>query len=264
MLTFGWLSRRASPPARWDLRHLGWDILRPDHDADEIAAEHAPCTINAVITRAPVTLIDWRADSTLGELQPGTPITGSVAVGLDSASERVGFLQRGFGDALPSQVALVELAERMLKVAQRSFHLPRQRWAGPIRLDLFHRDGRCHDRWIGLHPREFALLWRLAEAGGARVTRKDLLADVWRVDHDIETNSLEVHVSRLRSKLAVFACSWVVHTDPRGGYRLAHDAASKASALPLGPAKCGEEALILGENTPQTALTGESENDDTA
>ena len=36
-----------------------------------------------------------------------------------------------------------------------------------------------------------------------------------------ETNSLEVHVSRLRAKLAVSHLEELVETDPRGGYRLA-------------------------------------------
>ncbi len=92
---------------------------------------------------------------------------------------------------------------------------------GPVTLDLFHRDGRVAGRWLGLHPREFALLWRLAETPGVRVGRRQLLRDVWRLDHIPETNSLDVHVSRLRAKLHVARCAWLVETDPLGGYRLA-------------------------------------------
>ena len=36
--------------------------------------------------------------------------------------------------------------------------LPRVIDIGPLRLDLFHRDGRCGEAWLGLHPREFELL----------------------------------------------------------------------------------------------------------
>lgn len=99
--------------------------------------------------------------------------------------------------------------------------LPRRRRVGPVTLDLLHRDGTVGGARLGLHPREFALLWRLAETPWRRVTRRELLADVWRLEHMPETNSLEVHVSRLRAKLAVSGAGWLVVTDPRGGYRIA-------------------------------------------
>ena len=98
--------------------------------------------------------------------------------------------------------------------------LPRWRTIGALTLDLFHRDARCKGRWLALHPREFGLLWRLADSPGEIVTRRQLLRDVWRLGHDPETNSVEVHVSRLRAKLAAHGCEGVVLTDPRGGYRL--------------------------------------------
>lgn len=119
------------------------------------------------------------------------------------------------------QVALGELAVRIGRLADAAGTLPRHRRIGPLELDLLHRDGRISGRWLALHPREFALLWRLADAPGERVAREELLRDVWRLAHVPETNSLEVHVSRLRAKLAVSKAAWLVETDPSGGYRLA-------------------------------------------
>nr|WP_283773391.1 winged helix-turn-helix domain-containing protein [Altererythrobacter sp. KTW20L] len=102
--------------------------------------------------------------------------------------------------------------------------LPRWRSVGPLTLDLFHRDIRVGSRWLNLHPREFGVLWRLADRPGEAVTRSQLLADVWRLSHDPGTNSVEVHVSRLRSKLAAAGCDRLVETVPQGGYRLASGA----------------------------------------
>lgn len=96
--------------------------------------------------------------------------------------------------------------------------LPRYCEAGPATLDLFHRDAFIEGRWMGLSPREFALLWRLAETPGKPVSRRTLLADVWRVRHEPATNSVEVHVSRLRTKLAAFGLRSLVATGPQGGY----------------------------------------------
>lgn len=98
--------------------------------------------------------------------------------------------------------------------------MPRHVLAGPVLLDLFHRDGRLRERWLHLHPREFGLLWRLAESPRVQVTRATLLRDVWRLRHEPETNTLEVHIFRLRRKLAAFGIEQLVVTDPAGGYRL--------------------------------------------
>lgn len=98
--------------------------------------------------------------------------------------------------------------------------LPRFREAGDVTLDLLHRDGRVEDRWLALHPREFELLWRLAKQPGERLTKRQLLADVWRMNHVPETNSVAVHVARVRAKLEVFGLSHMLATHPDGGYYL--------------------------------------------
>lgn len=98
--------------------------------------------------------------------------------------------------------------------------MPRQMLAGPVLLDLFHRDARLHDTWLHLHPREFGLLWRLAESPRVRLSRQTLLRDVWRLHHEPETNTVEVHIYRLRRKLLAFGIDRLVITEPTGGYRL--------------------------------------------
>jgi DNA-binding response OmpR family regulator len=98
--------------------------------------------------------------------------------------------------------------------------IPRFREAGEVTLDLFHRDGRIADRWLAFHPREFALVWRLAEHPGERMTRRQLLAEVWRIHIDPETNSVAVHVARVRAKLEPFGLSRLIATHPQGGYFL--------------------------------------------
>ena len=113
--------------------------------------------------------------------------------------------------------------------AQTEGMMPRFREVGDVTLDLFHRDARVDDRWLGLHPREFELLWRLAETPGERLTRRELLAQVWRIEHEPNTNSVAVHVARVRAKLAPFDLSQILVTHPDGGYFV--DAAPDASAF---------------------------------
>lgn len=98
--------------------------------------------------------------------------------------------------------------------------VPRFRQAGDVSLDLIYRDGRVGDRWLGLHPREFELLWRLAEQPSVPVSRQQLLAEVWRIHHEPNTNSVAVHVARVRNKLASFGLGHLVATHPHEGYYL--------------------------------------------
>ena len=98
--------------------------------------------------------------------------------------------------------------------------IPRFIEAGDITLDLFHRDGRVDGQWVRLYPREFELLWRLAQNPGQRFTRQRLMADVWRTRVEPGTNSLAVHVARIRSKLEPFGLAHLLATHPDGGYLL--------------------------------------------
>ena len=125
-----------------------------------------------------------------------------ILPGVENPDERARLVATGFAGALPNSVGLTELsalAERAIALASR---VPRRRRVGPATLDLYHRDAQVAGRWVGLFPREFELLWCLADNAGVRMSKRQLLKDVWRLDHDPETNRVEVHISRLRSKLA--------------------------------------------------------------
>lgn len=197
---FGWIAAHGEPPSRWDLRRIGWEL------SSDAAGSY-------------VRLVDARVAIPASGRDPSL----CLFVGVDSSRERTRLLDAGCGDALPANVGLAELARRAQRVAAAGTRLPRWRTAGPLTLDLMHRDAWTGERWLSLHPREFALLWKLAERPGEPVSRARLLRDVWRLDFDPGTNSVEVHVSRLRSRMAVAGIGGLIETDPRGGYRLSHD-----------------------------------------
>ena len=98
--------------------------------------------------------------------------------------------------------------------------VPRFREAGDVTLDLFHRDGRVEDRWLALSPREFALLWGLAEQPGERMTRQQLLAAMLRIPLEPAINIRAIPVARVRTKLAPFGLAHLIAVHPDGGYVL--------------------------------------------
>jgi two-component system OmpR family response regulator len=155
-----------------------------------------------------------------------------IMLGVEQPAERARLLTAGCAEALPASVTARELEARTRRVNEMFAMLPRWRNVGPLVLDLFHRDARHGARWLHLHPREFGVLWRLADTPGQPVTRRQLLTDVWRLNHEPETNSVEVHVSRLRSKLAQAGCAELVQTVPEGGYRLVQNPGFMFAATP--------------------------------
>jgi DNA-binding winged helix-turn-helix (wHTH) protein len=204
LLEFGWVAGRREPPERWDLRRAGWRLVEGGEPRSERTAY--PLLVDSGIACGCLAALvgpEW-----------------IIALGVGSGDERARLIGQGFGDALSPGVNLPELCARTRRATIAASKVASRLQVGQVTLDLCHRDAMIAGNWVGLHPREFELLWRLAANHGGRVTRRQLLKDVWRLDHDPETNSVEVHVSRLRSKLALMGIANLVTTDPQGGYRI--------------------------------------------
>jgi len=96
------------------------------------------------------------------------------------------------------------------------------------------QEGLCFDHarrraWfrgqhLELRPREYDLLRFLAQHRGQVFTRDALLSHVWGQDRYIDERTVDVHVRRLRGKLAAIAPDdAVILTEWGVGYRLAED-----------------------------------------
>jgi len=207
---FRWLSARSIPP-RYDLRLCGWELAGPKLASDEALCSPALARADHLEHESWQEFADWL-------LQPQRALV--LLTGVDDPDASARLLRLGFGDVVGSQTSLREIEARAMRIAAHARALPRTRDIGPLRLDLFARDGFVAHRALGLHPREFALVWRLAETPGVAVSKKALVRDVWRMAHVPDTNSLAVHVFRLRAKLAIAGLAGLIKTEPAGGYRL--------------------------------------------
>ncbi|MES2493674.1 MAG: winged helix-turn-helix domain-containing protein [Pseudomonadota bacterium] len=225
MAQFAWLS--AGPiPAAYDLRQRAWELVE----------EPVP---GLAVPRLQICLF------LPAKLQPRIERAAIVLVGIDDPVARAHFLALGFGEVLPRDVVLDELAARVRRVAAALVAVPRRRMLGRLTLDLLTRDGYVEGGRLALHPREFALLWRLAETPGEAVAPEALLGDVWRLNFRPETNSLAVHVCRLRAKLAVAGLPQIIRTAPDGAYALVSP--HGPAAPPLHP---GSTAISLAPDNP--------------
>jgi len=207
---FRWLTANEISPGL-DLRDCGWFLLPNEVDCDE----GEDCV--AVARTAGMTPAGWIAFlARHGRLARRL----IVLIGIDDAVDRARLLRLGFGEVTASDLELAELEARAIRLAELEDTLPRYRRLEGLSLDLLAREAYHDDQPLGLHPREFGLLWRLADTPGKAVSKESLLRDVWRLGFMPETNSLAVHVSRLRGKLSLAGLDTMLETAPSGGYCL--------------------------------------------
>jgi two-component system, OmpR family, response regulator len=88
---------------------------------------------------------------------------------------------------------------------------------------LSHQVSRAGQE-LQLQPREFRLLEYLMRHAGQVVTRTMLLENVWDYHFDPQTNVIDVHISRLRSKIDKGFAQPLLHTVRGAGYMIRDDA----------------------------------------
>lgn len=93
-------------------------------------------------------------------------------------------------------------------------------YAGELEIRLGEGLVLATGRALTLSVREFELLVALAQRVGAIVTREELYASVWGGDLRSGDRSVDVYVSKLRSKLEeAMPDRRFIHTHPGFGYR---------------------------------------------
>ena len=205
---FRWLSCHDIPPIL-DLRRCGWRLV-PSCSAYRNCVAIAPCCSFDVR--------EWDQFLALHRREARKLI---LLAGVERSEDRARLLKLGFGEVLGKGPRLDELAARAERLAGQAVMLPRKRDIGVLQLDLITRDAFVEGRPLGLHPREFMLIWRLADTPNVPVSKQTLLREVWQLRHTPESNSVAVHIARLRDKLRVAGLPELIRTVPAGGYMLA-------------------------------------------
>ncbi|WP_280724206.1 response regulator transcription factor [Kitasatospora sp. MAA4] len=140
-----------------------------------------------------------------------------VATARDDDAEIIRLLNAGADDYLVKPFSGGQLIARLTAVLRRSAasgagpgalgapggapdpgHAPMV--TGELRIDPLARTVHLGDREVGLTRREFDLLAFLARNAGRVISKRQLLAEVWRQPY-VEEQTVDVHLSGLRRKL---------------------------------------------------------------
>ena len=194
-------------------------IAAPDGQAGLLAAKGAKFDV-MIVDRMMPRLDGVSMVEILRKEGDQTPVLFLSALG--EINDRVAGLNAGGDDYLVKPFAFAELIARVEALARRreTGSVQTLLRVGDLEMDLIGREVRRQGKEIDLQPREFQLLEYLMRNAGQSVTRTMLLEKVWEYHFDPQTNVIDVHISRLRSKIDKGFDRPMLQTVRGAGYRL--------------------------------------------
>lgn len=144
-----------------------------------------------------------------------TPVL--IVTARDRITQRIAGLEAGADDYLVKPYDLDEMQARILAIHRRvAGDTEVERRFGRLRILPDRRLVLLGDAPVHLTLREWALLERLSRRPGMTVSRAQMEDTLYGFGEEIESNAIEAHVSRLRSKLGRQA----IVTERGFGYRM--------------------------------------------
>jgi DNA-binding response OmpR family regulator len=148
-----------------------------------------------------------------------TPIL--ILTARDAVEDRVAGLNGGADDYLVKPFAMSELVARIKALLRRpGGALGAVLTAGNIALDTIGRDIRVAGQTVHLPRQEIAILEQLMRRAGRVIPRAVLEEKLYGMDEEPESNTIPVHVHRLRKRLEQAGATGQIHTVRGVGYVL--------------------------------------------
>jgi len=178
------------------------DVMLPGRDGWSVMAELRRCGIST-----PVLLLTAR----------------------DAVHDRVKGLELGADDYLVKPFAFSELLARVHSILRRGGgRQPSVVALADMEIDLIQHRATRGGKVLDLTPKEFLLLSLLMRRAGDVLSRTLIAEQVWDINFDSDSNVVDVHIRRLRSKVDDPFDRKLIHTVRGVGYvleeRLQHGA----------------------------------------
>jgi DNA-binding response OmpR family regulator len=190
------------------IRRLAADALA-DHGHDVETAAAALEGLKLVVANKPDLVIldlglpDLDGAELLRMLRAVSTVAVIVATAREGDEHVVAALDAGADDYLVKPYSIAQLEARVRAVLRRAEYSASDPVVelGDLRIDRAAREVVLAGRSLDLSPKEFDLLVLLADRAGDVVSKRDILAEVWRQPYGGGDRTVDVHLSSLRSKL---------------------------------------------------------------
>jgi DNA-binding response OmpR family regulator len=154
--------------------------------------------------------------------QANSPARVIILTARGEVGDRVKGLHAGADDYLAKPFSMDELAARIEALGRRGAS------ASPgdllkvadLHMDVRHRRVTRAGKAIALSPREFDVLQVLMQEPGRPFSRTELCERVWQRDHEYDTRTVEIFITRLRKKVDSTFSGPLIHTLRGVGYAI--------------------------------------------
>lgn len=198
-----------------DIRRLvAAALARAGHDVESSAT--AMDGLSQIVSGAPDVVVldlglpDLDGAELLRMVRAVSSVPVIVATARDDDQSTVRLLDAGADDYVIKPYSAENLEARIRAVLRRaSEETGTELRVAELVIDVAGREAKLDDMSLDLSPKEFDLLVLLAERAGQVVSKRDMLAEVWKEPYGGSERTVDVHLSSLRKKLGESA------SDPR-------------------------------------------------
>lgn len=161
--------------------------------------------------------------SVLGKLREAqSPARVLVLTARGEVGDRIKGLHAGADDYLAKPFSMDELAARVEALGRRGSSTAASDLlkVADLHMDVRHRRVMRAGKPIALSPREFDVLQVLMQEPGRPFSRTELCERVWQRDHEYDTRTVEIFITRLRKKIDSAFPVPLIHTLRGVGYTI--------------------------------------------
>lgn len=208
-----------------DLHGAGYTVDAVDHGE---AGLHAALDTSYTVIVVDLRLPDRDGLDVVRELRSrGVQSPVLILTGRRRVADRVAGLKAGADDYLVKPFALAELRARVAALQRRSGKRARPPAFADVTFDEEGVEALVAGQPLDLARQELRLLRLLVERGGHIVSKRLIEETLYGFDEEVASNSVEVHIHKLRRALQATESASVIETRRGVGYRLAKKAAAR-------------------------------------
>jgi len=208
-------------------RHISTALMRNDHQPS--ARHDGAQGLEAALLDSPdlivldLSLPELDGFSVLARLREvQSPSRVLILTARGQVEDRIKGLKAGADDYLSKPFSMDELMARVDALGRRGLtpNAADILRVDNLQMDVQHRRVLRGDKNIPLSPREFDVLQVLMQEPGRVFSRTELCERIWHRDHEYDTRTVEIFITRLRKKVDAGFSKRLIHTCRFSGYSI--------------------------------------------